>query len=89
MLAALVKSAHPAAKKALAEIYNAENNAAAVKATHTFATEYGAKWPRRWPRSSTTSTAPHLVALVRAGARFEGGQLVERSDESGGDQQAA
>ena len=25
--------------------------------------------------------APHLVALVRAGARFENGKLVERSDE--------
>lgn len=25
--------------------------------------------------------APHLVALVRAGARFEGGQLVERPDD--------
>jgi len=25
--------------------------------------------------------APHLVALVRAGARFEGGQLVERTRE--------
>ena len=33
--------------------------------------------------------ARHLVALVRAGARFESGQLVERPDESGGDQQAA
>jgi hypothetical protein len=33
--------------------------------------------------------APDLVALVRAGARFENGQLVERPDESGGDQQAA
>jgi hypothetical protein len=32
--------------------------------------------------------APHLVALVRAGARFENGKLVERPDESGGDQQA-
>jgi putative transposase len=30
--------------------------------------------------------APHLVALVRAGARFEKGLLVERPDESGGDQ---
>ena len=28
--------------------------------------------------------APHLVALVRAGARFEKGLLVERPDESGG-----
>ncbi len=33
--------------------------------------------------------APHLVALVRAGAKFEKGILVERPDESGGDQQAA
>ena len=29
--------------------------------------------------------APHLVALVRAGARFERGNLVERPDESGRD----
>jgi len=33
--------------------------------------------------------APHLVALVRAGAKFDKGVLVERPDESGGDQQAA
>jgi len=33
--------------------------------------------------------APHLIALVRAGARFEKGQLVERPDESGGDQHVA
>jgi putative transposase len=33
--------------------------------------------------------APHLVALVRAGARFEKGKLVERPDKSGGDQQVA
>lgn len=34
--------------------------------------------------------APHLVALVRAGATFKNGKLVERPDsESGGDQQAA
>jgi transposase-like protein len=153
VLAALPKSAHPAAKKALAEIYNAENKAAAVKAAHTFATEYGAKWPKavakivddldvltafydypaeHWihlrtanPIESTFATvrlrtrvtkgpgsraagvamafkliesaqahwravnAPHLVALVRAGAKFENGKLVERPDESGGDQQAA
>jgi len=35
-----------------------------------------------------TVNAPHLVALVRAGARFESGLLVERPDGSGGDQQA-
>ncbi len=37
--------------------------------------------------------APHLVALVRAGANFEKGTLIERPDdtghESGGDQQVA
>ncbi len=37
--------------------------------------------------------APHLVALVRAGARFEKGKLVERPDdtsrESRRDQQVA
>jgi putative transposase len=33
--------------------------------------------------------APKLVALVRAGARFEKGILIERPDESGGDQQVA
>jgi putative transposase len=33
--------------------------------------------------------APHLVALVRAGARFDKGKLVERPDTSGGDPLAA
>jgi hypothetical protein len=33
--------------------------------------------------------APHLVALVRADATFEAGKLVERPEESGGDQQVA
>ncbi len=33
--------------------------------------------------------APHLVALVRAGARFEKGKLLERPDESEADQQVA
>ena len=33
--------------------------------------------------------APHLVALVRAGARFANGHLVERPDESGDEAQAA
>jgi transposase-like protein len=33
--------------------------------------------------------APHLVALVRAGARFHNGKLVERPEEEGAAQQAA
>ncbi len=45
---------------------------------------------RRW----RAVNAPHLVALVRAGAQFKKGKLVERpddqtNDESGGDQQVA
>ncbi len=33
--------------------------------------------------------APHLVALVRAGATFEKGKLVERPEESAPDQHVA
>jgi putative transposase len=41
---------------------------------------------RRW----RAVNAPHLVALVRAGAVFKNGKLIERPDESeGGDQQVA
>jgi putative transposase len=153
VLAALPKSAHPSAKKALAEIYNAENKQLAVKAAKAFAADYGAKWPKaaakviddldvllafydfpaeHWihlrttnPIESTFATvrlrqrvtkgpgsraagvamafkliesaqhrwravnAPHLVVLVRAGAVFENGKLVERPDESGGEIPAA
>src|SRR5918997_1352600 len=46
VLAALPKSAHPAANKALAEIYNAENRDHAVKAARAFETDYGTKWPK-------------------------------------------
>jgi transposase-like protein len=153
VLAALPKSAHPGAKAALAEIYNAEDRDHAVKAVKGFEDVYAAKWPKavakitehldvllafyefpaeHWihlrttnPIESTFATvrlrqrvtkgpgsraagvamafkliesaqarwravnAPHLVALVRAGARFEKGILVERPEESGGDQQVA
>jgi putative transposase len=153
VLAALPKSAHPGAKAALAEIYNAEDKDHALKAAAAFADIYGAKWPKavakitdhldvllafydypaeHWihlrttnPIESTFATvrlrqrvtkgpgsraagvamafkliesaqarwravnAPHLVALVRAGATFEKGKLLERPDESGSDQQVA
>ncbi|HVQ51522.1 MAG TPA: IS256 family transposase [Mycobacterium sp.] len=153
VLGALPKSAHPGAKAALAEIYNAEDRGHAVKAAKAFADLYGAKWPKavakitdnldvllafydypaeHWihlrttnPIESTFATvrlrqrvtkgpgsraagvamafkliesaqarwrtvnAPHLVALVRAGATFHNGKLIERPDESGRDQQAA
>ena len=153
MLSALPKSAHPSAKRALAEIWNAEDRDHARRAVAAFKLAYSAKFGKavakitddldellafygypaeHWvhlrttnPIESTFATvrhrtkvtkgpgskaaglamafklieaaqvrwravnAPHLVALVRAGARFEKGKLVERPDESGGDQQAA
>jgi putative transposase len=143
-LDSLPKSAQPAAKKAIQDIYNAEDKEHAAKAVAAFAQQYGAKFPKavkkivddeaellafydfpaeHWihlrttnPIESTFATvrlrtkvtkgagsraaalamvfklvesaqarwravnAPHLVALVRAGARFERGELVERPE---------
>jgi len=46
VLAALPKSAQPGAKRALAEIYNAEDRDQALAAAKAFAAEYGANWPK-------------------------------------------
>lgn len=46
VFAALPKSAHPGAKAALAEIYNAEDKDHAMKAVKAFEADYGAKWPK-------------------------------------------
>src|ERR671938_96203 len=46
VLGALPKSAHPGAKKALAEIWNAEDRAHALDAVSAFKTAYGAKFPK-------------------------------------------
>src|SRR5450631_2532042 len=145
VLAALPKSAHPGAKKALAEIWGAEDKDHARTAVKAFAAAYGAKFPKatakitgdedellafydypaeHWvhlrttnPIESTFATvrhrakvtkgpgskaaglamackliesaqrrwrmvnAPHLVALVRAGAAFVNGKLAERPDD--------
>jgi transposase-like protein len=142
VLAALPKSAHPGAKKALAEIWGAEDKAHARAAVKALEDAYRAKFPKavakitddleellafydypceHWvhlrttnPIESTFATvrhrtkvtkgpgsraaglamafkliesaqdrwravnAPHLVALVRAGATFINGKLVER-----------
>jgi transposase-like protein len=142
VLAALPKSAHPGAKKALAEIWGAEDKQHALAAVKAFEAGYGAKFPKavakitddldqllafydypceHWvhlrttnPIESTFATvrhrtkvtkgpgsraaglamafkliesaqdhwrmvnAPQLVALVRAGAAFINGKLVER-----------
>jgi transposase-like protein len=143
VLAALPKSAHPGAKKALAEIWNAEDRDHARRAAAAFKLAYGAKFAKatakitddmdellafydypaeHWihlrttnPIESTFATvrhrtkvtkgpgskaaglamafklieaaqarwravnAPHLVALVRNGATFKRGKLVERT----------
>jgi hypothetical protein len=46
VLAALPKSAHPGAKKALAEIWNAEDRRHALDAVTAFDATYGAKFPK-------------------------------------------
>ncbi|MFD0508064.1 IS256 family transposase [Streptomyces chiangmaiensis] len=144
VLDSMPKSAQPGAKKAIQDIYNAEDRDHAEAAVKTFAQLYSAKFPKavkkitddqdqllafydfpaeHWihlrttnPIESTFSTvrlrtkvtrgagsrtaalamvfklvesaqqrwravnAPHLVALVRAGARFERGVLIEREE---------
>jgi transposase-like protein len=145
VLGALPKSAHPGAKKALAEIWNAEDRRHALDAAAAFEAANGAKFPKavakirddlevlmafydfpaeHWQHLRTTNpiestfatvrhrtkvtrgpgsraaglamafklieaaqdrwravNGPHLVALVRAGATFVNGKLVERPDE--------
>jgi putative transposase len=142
VLSALPKSAHPSARKAIAEIRDAEDRGHPEVAIKAFADGFGAKWPKavakvvddaeellaffdfpaeHWihlkttnPIESTFATvrlrtkvtkgpgskaaglamafklleaaqdrwravnAPHLVALVRAGVKFEKGVMIER-----------
>jgi transposase-like protein len=144
VLASMPKSTHPAATKAMQEIFNAEDGEHARVAAKAFEIDYGAKFPKavakiiddlevllafydypaeHWihlrttnPIESTFATvrhrskvtkgpgsraaglamafklieaaqsrwrsvnAPHLVALVRAGATFHRGKLVERPE---------
>jgi putative transposase len=144
VLSALPKSVHPAARRALAEVRDAEDRSHGEAAIKAFAAEFGAKWPKavakitddaeellcffdlpaeHWihlkttnPIESTFATVrlrtkvtkgpgsraaglamafklieaaqsrwraingPQLVALVRAGASFHNGVLVERRD---------
>jgi transposase-like protein len=46
VLAAMPKSAHPSAKAALAEIYNAEDKTHALAAVTAFEVDFGAKFPK-------------------------------------------
>jgi len=145
VLGALPTSAHPGAKKHLAEIWNAEDKTHALRAVREFEAAYGVKHPKtvarirgdldellafydypaeHWQHLRTTNpiestfatvrhrtkvtkgsgsratglamafkliesaqarwravNAPHLVALVRAGAVFKNGRLLERPHE--------
>ena len=145
VLSAMPKSAHPEAKRSLAQIWNAEDKTRALAAVKAFAATYEVKFPKavakvtddteqllafydfpaeHWihlrttnPIESTFATvrhrtkvtkgpgsraaglamafklieaaqdrwravnAPHLVALVRAGATFEAGKLIERPEQ--------
>jgi len=153
VLAALPKSAHPGAKKALAEIWGAEDKDHALVAVKAFGAAYGAKFPKaaakitddlgelqafygypaeHWVHLRTTNpiesafatvrhrtkitkgpgsraaglamafkliesaqdrwrvvNAPHLVALVRAGAIFLNGKLAERAEAGAEHREAA
>lgn len=146
VLNVLPKSAQPAARRAIAEIRDAEDKDHAMKAIESFKANYGVKWPKavakitddteallafydlpaeHWvhlktsnPIESTFATvrlrtkvtkgpgskaaglamafklieaaesrwralnAPHLVALVRSGAQFTNGVLVDKPGES-------
>ena len=61
VLGALPKSAHPGAKKALAEIWNAEDKEHARAAVKAFAAAYGAKFPKA--AAKVTSDEEELLAF--------------------------
>ena len=61
VLAALPKSAHPGAKKALAEIWGAEDKPHALAAVRAFEAAYGAKFPKA--AAKITDDAEELLAF--------------------------
>ena len=61
VLAALPKSAHPGAKKALAQIWNAEDKRHALDAVKAFEAAYGAKYPKAVAK--ITDDVEHLLAF--------------------------
>jgi transposase-like protein len=61
VLAALPKSAHPGAKKALAQIWNAEDTTHALDAVKAFEAAYGAKFPKAVAK--ITDDLEQLLAL--------------------------
>ena len=67
VLAALPKSAHPGAKKALAELWGAEDKDHARAAVKVFAAAYGVKFPKAVAK--ITDDAAELLAFGYAEAQ--------------------
>lgn len=63
VLNALPKSAQPGAKKALAEIWNAEDKDHAQAAASVFAADYGTKWPKA---SSSNDPTDQRVVISKS-----------------------
>jgi len=79
VLAALPKSAHPGAKKALAEIWGAEDKEHARAAIKAFDAAYGAKFPKA--TAKITDDADELLAFYdypECAARGRDRQVVQR-----------
>ena len=76
VLGALPKSVQAGARRTLDEIAQAEDRAHAERVAMVFKLLEAAQ--SRW----RAVNGPHLVALVRAGARFEKGRLVEPPKEA-------
>ena len=68
VLAALPKSAHPGAQKALAEIWNAEAKVHALDAMKAFEAAYGAKFPKAVAK--ITDDVDHLLAFFDCPAEY-------------------
>jgi transposase-like protein len=80
VLAALLKSTHPGAKKALAEIWKAEDKAHALDAVKAFETAYGAKFPKAVAK--ITDDVQQLLAFYDFPAEHLGAFAYHESDRN-------
>ena len=78
VLAALPKSAHPGAKKALAEIWGAEDKPHALAAVKAFEAAYGAKFPKA--AAKITDDAEELLAFFDYPCRALGASAHDEPD---------
>jgi transposase-like protein len=75
VLCALPESAHPGAKKALAEIWNGEDKDHGRRAVTAFADAYGAKFPKAVAKITDDVEKRRRTWMPR----FDGGSLVRRT----------